>query len=138
MTPVKKILIVDDERDVLETVRFRLELEGYEVIAASNGFEALGAFELGEPDLVLLDVMMPMENGYRVAHTIREREAERDRRVPIVLLTARDLSNDPQREEMFLEYTQADSLLYKPCDLDFLVEEIGALVGRAPSVAPSV
>ena len=57
-----------------------------------------------DPDLVVLDVMLPGENGYRVARTIRDEEAagKRDARLPIILLTARDVSGDPQRERMFL------------------------------------
>ena len=124
-----KILIVDDEQDLVEAMRYRLELEGYEVVSASNGFEALGAFELHGPDIVLLDVMMPLENGYRVSRTIREREAaDGGRSVPIVLLTARDLSDDPEREKMFMEYTGADLVLYKPCDMDHLLGHIEELL----------
>ena len=57
-----------------------------------------------DPDLVVLDVMLPGENGYRVARTIRDEEAagKRDARLPIILLTARDVSGDPQRERMLL------------------------------------
>ena len=130
MTPKKTtILIVDDESDLIEAMRYRLELEGYEVISASNGFEALGAFEMGNPDIVLLDVMMPLENGYRVSRTIREREAAQGcKPVPIVLVTARDLADDPEREKMFMEYTGANMMLYKPCDMDFLIGEIESLL----------
>jgi len=57
------ILVVDDNPDITETIRFNLELEGYEVIIAANGWEALGAFRAKKPDLVVLDVMLPKKIG---------------------------------------------------------------------------
>ncbi len=126
----QKILLVDDEPDILETVRFRLELEGYEVVTAANGLEALGAVMSQDPDLVVLDVMLPGENGYRVARTIRDEEAEgkRDGHLPIILLTARDLSSDPQRERMFMDLSRADLMMYKPFEMDELVSRIQELL----------
>ena len=61
------ILVVDDDPDILETVCFGLDLEGYRVIRAINGWEALGAVRVNRPDLVVLDVILPKENGYRVS-----------------------------------------------------------------------
>jgi CheY-like chemotaxis protein len=130
--PSAKILIADDEPDVVETLRFRLEQEGYEVVACANGLEALGAARSARPDLIVLDVMMPGENGYRVAKTIREDEAAGvyDRRTPIILLTARNLKFDPEREKMFMDFSQADFVLYKPFDLEDLVTRIAGLLER--------
>ena len=126
----QKILLVDDEPDILETVRFRLELEGYEVVTAANGLEGLGAVMSQNPDLVVLDVMLPGENGYRVARTIRDEEAagKRDGRLPIILLTARDLSSDPERERMFIDFSRADLMMYKPFEMDELVSRIQELL----------
>lgn len=125
-----KILIVDDEPDVLETVEFCLEQEGYEVVTACNGLEGLGAVRAQEPDLVVLDVMMPGENGYRVAQMIREDEAAglRKEKIPIILLTARDLSSDPEREKMFMDFSQADLMMYKPFQMKELLSRINALL----------
>ena len=122
-----KILIVDDEPDVRDSVRFRMEMEdGYEVLTASNGLEALGAARVHKPEVILLDVMMPGENGYRVAAAIRDDEAAGvyPARATIILLTARDLSNDPERERMFLQFSQADDVIYKPFDLEVVVERV--------------
>ncbi len=126
----KKILLVDDEPDILETVRFRLELEGYEVVTAANGLEGLGAVMSQDPDLVVLDVMLPRENGYQVARTIRDEEAagKREGRLPIILLTARDLSSDPPRERMFMDLSRADLMMYKPFEMDELVSRIQELL----------
>ncbi len=128
----RKILVVDDEPDVLETIQFRLEQEGYEVLTASNGLEALGTVRVQDLDLLVLDVMLPGENGYRVSRMIRddEKEKKRERKVPIILLTARDLSSDPEREKMFMDFSQADLMMYKPFEMEDLVARIAELLER--------
>ena len=127
-----RILVVDDEPDILETIQFRLEQEGFQVLTASDGLQGLGAVKAHDPDLVILDVMMPGENGYRVAKMIRadEEAGKSNRRVPIILLTARDLSSDPEREKMFMNFSQADLMIYKPFEMDDLVARIAELLGR--------
>lgn len=131
---VQKILVADDEPDVLESLKFRLLLEGYEVATAADGLEALGAARSGQPDLVLLDVMMPLENGYRISRLLREDEARGvyPEGLRIVLLTARNLASDPDRERIFLEFSRADLMLYKPFDLELLVEQIARLLAGDP------
>lgn len=125
------ILIADDDFDILELLRFLLESEGYDVITAGNGYEALGAALLKKPDLVVLDVMMPGENGYLVSRALRARadgESE-GTRVPVVLLTARDLSDDPERERAFFEFSGADQVIYKPFDSSDVVARINEMIG---------
>jgi len=125
-----RILVVDDNPDITETIRFNLELEGYEVITAVNGWEALGAFRAKKPDLIVLDVMLPKENGYRVAQMIRvdERSGKRSKKTQIILLTARNLSNDPEREKMFMDFSEADVMMYKPFDMEQLIEKVRELL----------
>jgi|APCry4251928276_1046603.scaffolds.fasta_scaffold442813_1 CheY-like chemotaxis protein len=125
-----KILLVDDEPDIIETVQYALEREGYTVVTATNGLEAIGAARIHVPDLILLDVMLPGENGYRVARTIRE-DADAGlypHPIPVVLVTARDLSLDPEREKMFKEFSRAELVVYKPFDLDDLLSLVEKLV----------
>jgi DNA-binding response OmpR family regulator len=124
------ILLVDDEADILEATQFRLELEGYEVITAADGLAGFDAYLEHRPALVVLDVMMPGENGYRVARQIREQEETGgpSLRTPILLLTARDLSDDPERENMFMQFSGADQVIYKPFDLDELVRTVGEIL----------
>lgn len=133
----KKILVVDDELDVIETVRFRLMQEGYDVETAKNGTEALGTARSFQPDVVLLDVMMPGENGYRVARMLRDDEARGvyPHGLAIVLLTARNLSSEPEREEMFRNFTRADRTIYKPFDLEQVVDEISNLLEGSSAVS---
>ncbi len=125
----RKILVVDDDKDILESIQFNLEQEGYEVITVSNGWEALGAVRTTEPELVILDVMLPKENGYRVSRCIKDdiEKGVYKKNVVILLLTARVL-NDPDREEMFMNVSQADYMMYKPFDMTQLIEKVAELL----------
>ena len=124
-----KVLVADDEEDIVETIRFGLEQEGYEVITASDGEEALRRVHEVQPDLILLDVMMPKENGYRVARKIRdgERAGTLSKEIRIILLTARNLHHNPEDERKVMEFSQADLMLYKPFDLDVLLQRVRSL-----------
>jgi DNA-binding response OmpR family regulator len=139
MSKKPKILVVDDEPDVLESIQFRLSQDGYEVVTASNGHEALGAARIELPDLIILDVMLPGENGYRVSRIIREDEDAGiyPRRAPIILLTARDLSREPEREKTFLEFSRADLMMYKPFDMAELLGKIREMLNSGVASLPS-
>lgn len=130
--PNPRILLVDDEADIIETTRFSLEQEGFDVDTASDGLEGLQKARAILPDLVVLDVMMPKENGYRVSKLIREDQAagKIKKRMPIILLTARNLEGDPEREKMFLEFSQCDLMMYKPFEMDDLVKKIRDLLNQ--------
>lgn len=78
-----RILVMDDDQDLLRIVRRTLELEGYDAVAASSGKSALALFEEQKPDLVILDIMMPDMDGYQVLKRIRENSS-----VPVIMLTA--------------------------------------------------
>lgn len=132
------ILVADDDSDILELLRVLLESGGYEVITVSNGYEALGAAVLRQPDLVVLDVMMPGENGYRVSRALRQGAAWADCSSPpppVILLTARDLSDDPEREQAFLDFSGANTVIYKPLDFNDVLGRIKELLGGKPDVA---
>ena len=126
----KTILVVDDDPDITETIRFNLEQEGYQVLTAGDGASALGTVRLSNPDLIVLDVMMPKENGYRVAKIIKEdQEAGRlTKKIPIILLTARNLKDDPEREKMFMGFSHADMVIYKPFKTKDLLKRIHDLL----------
>jgi DNA-binding response OmpR family regulator len=83
----KKILIADDEPNILAALEFLLQQSGYEVLVAANGEEALKLIEVCIPDLVLLDVMMPIRSGYDVCTRIRERADWRH--IKVVMLSAK-------------------------------------------------
>ena len=88
----KKILIVEDEANIRELLRLQLEREGYTVLEAENGVEGIKKWKSDKPDMLLLDVMMPVMDGYQVLNTIRNMEKQRgiegDDRVKIIMMTA--------------------------------------------------
>ena len=119
-----KILVVDDERAVRESLRRALELQGYEVELASDGAEALERLAAdGQPDAVVLDILMPGIDGLEVCRQIRQRGNS----VPVLMLTARDAVGD--RVEGL--DAGADDYLVKPFALEELLARLRALLRRA-------
>ena len=94
-TPAKTVLVVDDEQDILDLVRFRLEHDGYRVLTASDGQTGLTLAQQERPDLCILDVMMPKLSGLEVLARLRADPATADTRV--ILLTARGQDADVDR-----------------------------------------
>jgi DNA-binding response OmpR family regulator len=90
-----RILVVDDDRVIQQLLKVNLELEGYAVEVADDGEEALSQFEIFQPDLVLLDIMMPRLDGWEVCRRLKA--GVDSSRVPIVLLSARAQDADVQR-----------------------------------------
>ncbi len=122
--PEKKttILIVDDDLQLLQLIALNLELEGYAVLQASDGLQALSQIETHAPDLVLLDVMMPRMSGFAVCHRVREFST-----VPIIIITAQGRSQDKVRG---LDLG-ADDYLTKPLNMDELLARVRAVFRRA-------
>jgi two-component system, OmpR family, response regulator MprA len=119
-----KILVVDDERAVRDSLRRALELQGYEVELASDGAEALERLAAnGQPDAVVLDILMPGIDGLEVCRQIRRRGSG----VPVLMLTARDAVGD--RVEGL--DAGADDYLVKPFALEELLARVRALLRRA-------
>ncbi len=119
-----KILIADDEPDILEIIEFNLQANGYEVVTAKNGNEALDKAKEFLPDLIILDIMMPGKNGIDVCNLLRMMPAFKE--TLIVFLTA--LSDEPT-EIKGLE-SGADDYLTKPISPKILISKIHALFRR--------
>ena len=90
-----KILVIDDEERVRDMIKFRLCLLGYEVVEATNGRDGLEAASREQPDLVLLDIMMPDVDGFQVCDRLKENEETRE--IPVVMLTAKGEAMDVAR-----------------------------------------
>ncbi|MCJ7547945.1 MAG: response regulator [Deltaproteobacteria bacterium] len=123
----KKILIVDDEPDLVEAVSIILESKGYAVAKAYGGVEGLKKAKTENPDLIVLDVMMPDKDGYEVCKELKADAKYRS--IPILLLTA-VVSNIPTSkytQEMGME-TEADDFLDKPAEAQELVKRVEALL----------
>lgn len=124
----KKILIVEDEANIRELLRLYLEREGYIVLEAENGVEGVKYWKSEKPDMLLLDVMMPVMDGWAVCKEIR---AESD--VPIIMLTAKGETNDRVNG---LEMG-ADDYIVKPLDMREVIARVRAVFRRmAPDDVP--
>lgn len=124
----KKILIVEDEANIRELLRLYLEREGYTVLEAENGVEGIKKWKSDKPDMLLLDVMMPVMDGWAVCREIR---AESD--VPIIMLTAKGETAD---RVSGLEMG-ADDYIVKPLEMPEVIARVRAVFRRmAPNDAP--
>ncbi|MDD6800007.1 MAG: response regulator transcription factor [Firmicutes bacterium] len=115
------ILVIDDEVSICESVRLYLENEGYEVKTANDGVEGLSFFKVYEPDLVLLDIMLPRKDGWQVCREIREISSK-----PIIMITAK---NDVFDKVLGLELG-ADDFMTKPFDMKELSARVKAVLRR--------
>lgn len=131
MDQYKRVLVVDDEKPIAKMISMLLLKNGYVVDTASNGEEALETMKVYWPDILVLDVMMPKINGYRVSRMIKLMgEMGGPRKTPkIILVTARDLRNDSEREEAMSDFSKADAVLYKPFRPVELLDKIKSLTG---------
>jgi two-component system response regulator RegX3 len=126
-TPPARILLVEDEASLVETVRYALEREGFAVDIARDGRVAIDRFEEGEPDLVILDLMLPMVSGLDVCRRIRGSST-----VPIIMVTAKDSEAD---KVAGLELG-ADDYVTKPFSVRELVSRVRAHLRRSKMSAP--
>jgi len=116
--PLPRILIVDDEPDLRTVLRFGLEADGFEVLEAADGEQGLRAAREERPDLMVLDLMLPKLDGYKVCRSLKF--DERFRRMPIVILSARSGDHDRQLALSM----GADVYVTKPYDMRGLVAVI--------------
>lgn len=114
----KKILLVDDDPALLELVGTKLELTGYEVLKATNGLEAVRLAHNEHPDLIIMDLLMPLMGGAGAVIALKDSKATR--KIPIFFLTGADLSED----ELVRERIGVDVIFRKPFSLKELIEKI--------------
>jgi len=117
---VKKIMLVDDEPEILDLVGMRLNSWGYDVIKAIDGQNALTLLEKQLPDLILLDVMMPGRDGYEICNEIKANA--RTSRIPVILFTAK-----PEQKEKLksnYDFIAADDYILKPYEPEDLLLKI--------------
>jgi DNA-binding response OmpR family regulator len=131
-----KILVVDDEQSIIDLLEYNLQQNGYEVVVACDGYEALQLARSEQPDLIVLDLMLPGPDGFDVCRELR-REAKAAAGVPIIMLTARDEEVD---RVVGLELG-ADDYVTKPFSVRELMARIKAVlrrVGSAETATPAV
>ncbi len=120
----RKVLIADDEPDIVEILKYNLEKEGYVVITAKDGDEALHKAKQNTPDLIVLDMMMPKKSGMEVCELLRAQTAFKD--TLIMFLTA--LSDETTQLKGF--DTGADDYVHKPISTSVFVSKVNALLRR--------
>lgn len=128
----KQILIVDDEQDILDLIKYNLETEGYHTLLARDGVQALKLAQTGSPDLIILDVMLPGKDGWQVMRELRQNSDTKN--IPVIFLTARSSEID---EVVGIELG-ADDYIIKPISIRKLLARVKMVLRKATPVAPVV
>lgn len=118
----KRVLVVDDEGGIVESLKVRLEAAGYEVLTAGDGQAALDKVRAEQPDLIILDILMPKIDGYEVCRLLKFDKRYKD--IPIIMLTAKTQDSD---KETGME-VGADEYMGKPFDSQVLLRKIKELL----------
>lgn len=119
----KTVLIADDEQDIVETLQFMLEAEDIKCLIAYDGEQALNYAKSSTPDLMILDVMMPKMNGYKVCRLLKFDKKYKN--IPILMITARSQEED----KLIGEETGADEYITKPFEINDVVEKVKNYLG---------
>jgi len=118
----KRILLVDDDTEIIEAMQYSLQAKGYQILVARDGNQGLAMAEREDPDLVILDMMMPKRSGFLVLEKLR-----RTRPVPmrIIMITA----NEGSRHKAYAEMLGVDDYIRKPFAMDRLLASVERLLG---------
>ena len=117
----KRILLVDDDAEIIEALRLALESNGYEILVARDGNQGLALVEREDPDLVILDMMMPKRSGFLVLERLKR---NRDGQQRIIMITA----NEGSRHKAYAEMLGVDDYLRKPFPMDRLITSVKRLL----------
>jgi DNA-binding response OmpR family regulator len=121
MADKKRILLVDDDNEIIESMRVVLEAKGYDILVARDGNQGLAMAEKEDPDLVILDMMMPKRSGFLVLEKLRKTRAVPMR---VIMITA----NEGSRHKAYAEMLGVDDYIRKPFAMDKLVESVDRLL----------
>lgn len=119
----KRVLIVDDDAEIIESIRYALEAKGFEILVARDGNQGLAMAEREDPDLVILDMMMPKRSGFLVLEKLRRTHAAPIR---VIMITA----NEGSRHKAYAEMLGVDDYIRKPFGMDRLVESVSRLLDK--------
>jgi len=126
-----KILVVDDDPDILDALTMILESRDYHVVTAQNGIEALANLKAEEPDLMILDLLMPKMDGFAVCKELQDARWSKYRDVPILILTS--VREEASRRRYELETgleLDVDDYVEKPISPDILLERVEKIIKR--------
>ena len=119
----KRILIIDDDQEITESMRLTLEMRGYEVFNATDGNQGLLMTEQKKPDLIILDMMMPKRSGFLVLENLR-------RSLPIPIRVIMITANEGNRHKSYAETLGVDDYIRKPFPMDRLLASVKRLIGE--------
>jgi DNA-binding response OmpR family regulator len=120
----KRILLVDDDAEIIESMRTVLEAKGYQILVARDGNQGLAIAEREMPDLLILDMMMPKKSGFLVLERLKGKDAK-TRKMPCIMITA----NEGGRHRAYAEMLGVDEYIRKPFAIDKLVSAVDRLLG---------
>jgi DNA-binding response OmpR family regulator len=126
-----KILVVDDDPDILDAVAMILESQDYEVVTARDGIEGLATLKAENPDLMILDLMMPKMDGFAVCKELQDPRWSKFRNIPILILTS--VREEASRRRYELETgleLDVDDYVEKPMSPDVLLARVSALISK--------
>lgn len=118
----KRILLVDDDAEIIESLRLALESNGFKVLVARDGNQGLALTEREDPDLVILDMMMPKRSGFLVLEKLRRTRENPPR---VIMITA----NEGSRHKAYAEMLGVDDYIRKPFPMDRLISSVKRLLG---------
>ena len=130
-----KILVVDDDPDILDSLTMILQSQDYQVVTAQNGIEALANLKAEKPDLMILDLLMPKMDGFAVCKELQDPRWSKYRDIPILILTS--VREDASRRRYELETglrLDVDDYVEKPMAPGILLERVGKLIKRKEKV----
>ncbi len=121
-TDKKRILLVDDDAEIIDAMRYALESKGYTILVARDGNQGLAMAESDQPNLVILDMMMPKRSGFLVLEKLRR---TRDAATKVIMITA----NEGSRHKAYAEMLGVDEYLRKPFAMDKLIDAVQRQIG---------
>lgn len=123
VSSVKKVLIVDDDYEIIDSIRYALEGEGYAVVIARDGNQGLALAERENPDLMILDMMMPKRSGFLVLEKLRR---VRETPLPVIMITG----NEGSRHKAYAELLGVSDYIRKPFAMDRLLQAVEKLLNK--------
>ncbi len=127
----EKILLVDDDPDILDAISMILQSQGYQVVTARDGVEGLASLRAEKPDLMILDLLMPKMDGFAVCKELQDPRWAKYRDIPILILTS--VREEASRRRYELETgleLDVDDYVEKPVSPDILLERVGRLIKK--------
>jgi len=130
----EKILVVDDDPDMRDAITIILESQGYQIVTAQDGVEALANLKAEKPDLMMLDLLMPKMDGFAVLKELEDARWSKYREIPILILSSVREEASRRRYELETALTlEVDDYVEKPIAPDILLERVGKLLKKGKS-----